>query len=102
MRTFLPVFIILIIAIAVRRRRNRRLSDASASNDSMGSTSTPMGTVSVDDSGVTHRRSDSSVETLTWNELHDIHIETVAGGLNAAEVTSVEATRFVVWERAHA
>jgi hypothetical protein len=79
-RTFIPVFIILIIAIAASRRRKRRQSDAPTQ------TVAGMGKVSIDDIGVTHCRAGGTVEELKWDELHDIHIETVAGGLSAADV----------------
>lgn len=78
MRFFLPVVVILIIALAARRRR--RAGAVAPDKETL------VGEIQVDETGVTHRRSDGTVEGVRWDDLRDIHIETVAGGLNAAEV----------------
>jgi len=82
MRFFFPgIVVILIIALAARRRRR-----ASAGGDvSRGDGSS----VQVDAEGVTHQRADGSREYVRWDALRHIHVETVAGGLSADDVTWV-------------
>lgn len=79
MRAFIPILIVLIIVFAAsRRRRSAGLPNAAATGTA--------GSVEVDDTGLTLRRTDGGADGMTWEELRHISIETVAGGLNASEV----------------